>query len=66
MQEIKNKECWWIAYSDDKEVVHFDKVTVDNSMQTSQPNLEEFTSEDEWKNRLIELIGSLPEELTEE
>jgi len=61
MKEIKNKECWWIAHND-ADVVHFGRLEEGESVQTGQPNLEEFQDEESWKARIVELGGELPPE----
>jgi len=65
MKEIKNKEVWWIAHNDN-DVVHHGKLELGSTVQTGQPNLEEFTNEEVWKARIVELGGELPVEEEEE
>ena len=57
MKEIKGKECWWIAHNG-AEVVHFGKLE-GGTVTTGQPNLEEFTDEQAWRDRIVAL-GSTP------
>lgn len=59
MNEIKDhtEKVYWIAYSNDLEIFHQGSLDVGNVLSTGQPILEQFSTEEEWGNRIIELKG---------
>jgi hypothetical protein len=51
--EITTK--WWIAYNEDKSVVHNGVTEVGSETSSGQPSYEIFDNEQDYLNRLIEL-----------
>ena len=60
MQEITNKECYWIAHNG-SDIVHYGQIGIDQIVTTSQPTLEEFEAKQDWIDRL-EVLGITIEE----
>lgn len=59
MKEIKNhtEKIYWLAYSNDLSLFHYGELEVGRVLTTGQPILEEFTIEQEWIDRIVELKG---------
>ena len=57
--EIKNKQnkIWFIAYSEDLIVFHYGEIQPFGVMRTGQPVLEQFETEQEWAEAIIQLKG---------
>jgi len=51
-----NSDIYYIVYSDNFEFSDSGVLSVGNELATGQPNVEEFTTESEMKDRLITLI----------
>ena len=62
MQKIFDKDGYYIAYSDDKEIVHAGEVKEGKQVATAQPNFEEFEDRKKWKDRAEELGYKFQEE----
>lgn len=54
-KQPKGEKIWYIVNSFDYTVIHYGIVDDKTSMQSGQDEVEEFTNESEWRNRLIEL-----------
>ena len=52
---IADKKMYYIAYNEDKSIVHAGEILEGNQLVTAQPILEEFYDEEEWKTRAEEL-----------
>ena len=59
MRHIFITQTWWIAYSDTKDIVHYGKNN-SGQLDTGQPNLQLFYTEQQWLNRLLQ-FGIVPE-----
>ena len=46
---------WWVAYNEDKSIIHYGKTGVGQTTKTGQPIFEVFDTEQAYVNRLIEL-----------
>lgn len=57
MVECKNhiEKTWWITKKTDNSVIHYGEVEVGNVVESGQEEIETFTSEEEWIDRLEEL-----------
>ena len=54
MSYIVNKDTWFIAHNS-VDIFHYGFVEKDKALDTGQPILEEFDTEEEWLVRLSEL-----------
>jgi len=52
---IADKKMYYIAYNEDKSIVHAGEILEGNQLVTAQPILEEFYDETDWKTRAEEL-----------
>ena len=48
-------EKWWVAYNEDKSIIHYGQTGVGQTTKTGQPIFEVFDTELECNNRLVEL-----------
>ena len=57
--QIKNhkKKVYWIAHSEDLSVFHHGSIEVGSFLTTGQPVLEQFETEQEWSEAIIQLKG---------
>lgn len=59
---IAQKDTWFIAHNG-AEIVHYGFVEVGKSLNSGQPIIEEFDDEEEWRNRLLNDFGVVPDDL---
>ncbi len=59
MRHIFTTQTWWIAYSDAKDIVHYGQNN-SGQLDTGQPNLQLFYTEQQWLDRLLQ-FGIIPE-----
>ena len=52
---IADTDTYYIAYNEDKSIIHVGKVLEGNQLVTAQPILEEFYDETDWETRAEEL-----------
>ena len=57
--QIKNhkKKVYWIAHSEDLSIFHQGSIEVGSVLTTGQPVLEQFETEQEWAEAIIQLKG---------
>ena len=67
MRELANptQTTYWIAYSDDRTVVHYGKTEPEQSTTTGQPNLDTFLDINLWKEQLMIFLDKTAEEIEE-
>jgi hypothetical protein len=55
-------KTWYIAHND-TDVFHTGEIDVGQTVTTGQPNLETFTTQEEWELRKVELNIGIPEQV---
>lgn len=64
MAELINPQqtTYWIAYSNDKSVVHYGKTEPTQSTTTGQPNFDTFATKEFWETALLDEFNINPNE----